>query len=508
MIVEDQSETIAFLQRAKTHGGTEVERIDTHGAVIFLAGDRAYKLKRAVKFPYMDFSTIDKRRRACEAELRVNSRTAPELYRRAMPVTRGPHGLELGGAGRIVEWLVVMRRFDQDTLFDRLASRNALTPARMSALAERIAQFHQEAEKRPDHGGAAGLAWHIEANSKGTQDATPGVFAANVASTVEAGCRDAARRLHDLLERRREAGFVRHCHGDLHLRNICLVDDVPTLFDAIEFDERIACIDMLLDLAFLLMDLERRNLRALANAAFNRYLEVTGDYDGLAALPLFMACRAWTRAHTMAAAAAAQTDRAAQSAMYTQARGALDLAASLLAPKPARLVAIGGLSGTGKSTVARQIAPDLGPAPGGVVLRSDVLRKRLCGAAESERLGPEGYTPEMSAKVYATMISTSETIARAGQAAIVDAVFARPDERAAVRAAAGASGVAFTGIWLTGDLSVLEARIAARRHDASDATVDVVRQQAQYDLGGLDWAQVDAGGTPEATLEAVRNVLI
>ncbi len=180
----------------------------------------------------------------------MNRRTAPALYRRAMPVTRGPHGLELGGAGRIVDWLVVMRRFDQDTLFDRQASRGALTPARMRALAERIAQFHHEAEKRPDQGGAAGLAWHIEANSKGTQEAPPGVFAANVASTVEAGCRDGARRLRDLLEQRRDAGFVRHCHGDLHLRNICLVDDVPTLFDAIEFDERIACIDTLFDLAF------------------------------------------------------------------------------------------------------------------------------------------------------------------------------------------------------------------------------------------------------------------
>lgn len=508
MIVEDQSETIAFLQRPQTHGGTEVERIDTHGAVVFLVGERAYKLKRAVKFPYMDFSTVDKRRRACEAELRVNRRTAPELYRRAMPVTRGPEGLELGGAGRVVDWLVVMRRFDQDTLFDRLASRGGLTPLRMSALAERIAQFHLAAERRPDQGGEAGLAWHIEANSKGTQEAPAGVFAANVTSTVEAGCRAGAGRLRDLLEQRRESGFVRHCHGDLHLRNICLVDDVPTLFDAIEFDERIACVDTLFDLAFLLMDLERRKLRALANVAFNRYLDVTGDYGGLAALPLFMACRAWTRAHTMAAAAMAQKDAAAQSAMLTDARGALDLAMSLLAPPPARLVAIGGLSGTGKSTVARRIAPELGAAPGAAVLRSDVLRKRLSGVAESERLGPESYTADMSTKVYGTMISTAEAIARAGHAAIADAVFARPDERAAVRTAAGVAGAGFTGIWLTGDLGVLEARIAARRHDASDATVDVVRQQAQYDLGGLDWAQVDVGGTPDATLDAVRKILI
>ncbi len=193
------------------------------------------------------------------------------------------------------------------------------------------------------------------------------------------------------------------------------------------------------------MDLERRDLRALANAAFNRYLEVTGDYGGLAALPLFLACRAWTRAHTMAAAASAQKDQAAQAGMLSEARGALDLAAALLAPPPARLVAIGGLSGTGKSTVARQIAPELGAAPGAVVLRSDVLRKRLSGVAEGERLGPEGYTADMSTKVYASMISTAEAIARAGQAAIADAVFARPDERAAVRAAARAPAPASRG---------------------------------------------------------------
>jgi uncharacterized protein len=508
MIVEDQSDTIAFLQDRRTHNGVDVERIDTHGAVVFLAGERAYKLKRAVKFPYMDLSTVDKRRKACEAELRVNRRTAPMLYRRAMPVTRGPQGLELAGAGRIVDWVVVMQRFDQATLFDRMAEAGTLRSARMTALAEQIAKFQDEAERRPEQGGEAGLAWHIEANSKGTQEATPGVFAANVASTVEAGCRDAAARLRDLLEARRAAGFVRHGHGDLHLRNICLVDDTPTLFDAIEFDDRIACVDTLFDVAFLLMDLERRGLRALANAAFNRYLEVTGDYGGLAALPLFMACRAWTRAHTLAAAAAAQKDAAQQSAMRRDARAALDLAAQLLNPVAARVVAIGGLSGTGKSTVARQVAPEIGRAPGAVVVRSDVLRKRLSGVVETTKLGPEGYTLEMSTKVYAALIATAGQVAQAGQGVIADAVFARAEERAAIRAAAQAEGVAFTGIWLTGDRAVLEARVAARRGDASDADVDVVRQQAQYDLGGLDWAQVDAGGSLDSTLAAVRTRLI
>jgi aminoglycoside phosphotransferase family enzyme/predicted kinase len=497
MAADGQKDVIAFLARPETHGGSPVERIDTHGAVVFLTGERAYKLKRAVRFPYMDYSTVERRRAMCEAELTLNRRTAPMLYEAVMPVTRAGEGFRIGGDGETVEWLVVMRRFDQAGLFDRLAERAALTPALMQVLAAEIAAFHAKAETRADYGGAAGIAWVVNGNRDGLADAEFSASARAAAERFDAGCRAALAREAALLDARRGDGFVRHCHGDLHLRNICLIEGRPVLFDAIEFNDRVACIDTFYDFAFLLMDLERRGLRALANIAFNAYLEQSGDRGGLAALPLFLACRAGVKAQTSAAGARAQTDPAKRGTLMAEAEACLALGETFLAPPPARLVAIGGLSGTGKSTVARRLAPLLGAAPGAVVLRSDVLRKRLAGVESTTRLAPDAYTAESAKRVYDVLVAAARDVALGGQAVIIDAVFARPAERVAVAAAAREAGIPFTGLWLEAPAKVLEQRIAARRGDASDATVAVLRRQLAYDLGPMTWHRVDAAGEPE-----------
>lgn len=503
---QDQSEVIDFLSRADSYGtGVDsVKRIDTHGAVVFLAGERAYKLKRAVRFPYMDYSTPEKRRAMCEAELAINRRTAPTLYEAVMPVTREAGALRIGGTGVAVDWLVVMRRFDEAGLFDHLAARGALTDALMRELAVEIAEFHAAAERRPDHGGAAGIEWVIDGNRTGLLDAGE-MFARDKVERFDHECRGALERSRALLDARRAAGFVRRCHGDLHLRNICLIDGHPVLFDAIEFSDRIACIDTLYDLAFLLMDLEQRGLRPLGNAAFNAYLQASGDRGALAALPLFLACRAGVKAQTLAASARAQPVEAARNTLAGQARAALDLGLGFLSPAPARLVAIGGLSGTGKSTVARLVAPALGRAPGAVVLRSDVIRKTLAGVSPTTRLDAGAYTREASRRVYHTLIDSAREVAATGQAAIADAVFAAPEERDAIAAAARAAGVAFTGIWLEAPPERLAERIDARRDDASDATVEVLRRQLAYDLGAIEWHRVDASGRPEDIAAAITS---
>jgi aminoglycoside phosphotransferase family enzyme/predicted kinase len=497
---EGQQEIIAFLSwpEAYGHGAWPVERIDTHGAVVFLVGERAYKLKRAVRFPYMDYSTIERRRAMCEAELALNRRTAPMLYEAVVPVTREGGRLRLGGAGEALDWLVVMRRFDQAGLFDRLAERKALTPVLMKELAAAIAAFHAKAERRTDFGGTAGIAWVIDGNRAGFAAADFAPAERDAAQRFDAGCRAALARAAPLLEARRADGFVRHCHGDLHLRNICLIDGHPVLFDAIEFNDQVAIVDTLYDAAFLLMDLEWRTLRALANVAFNTYLEHSGDRGGLVALPLFLACRAGVKAQTAAAAARAQPDAGKRAALTDEARTCLDLGLCFLAPPPVRMVAIGGLSGTGKSTVARHLAPALGAAPGAVLLRSDVLRKRLAGVSATTRLGPQAYTPASAQRVYAALIDAARQAAAAGHSVIVDAVFARPEERAAAEGAAHAAGAAFTGIWLEAPAARLEERIAARSGDASDATIEVLRRQLAYDLGPITWRRVDASGDPAA----------
>ena len=325
---------------------------------MWLAGDRVFKLKRAVRFDYVDFSTIELRRVACEAEVRVNRRTAPSLYRGVVPVTREADGsIALGGRGAPLDWLVEMARFDQDTLFDRLAEHSLLDIALMDGLADAIVGLHSSAEPRPDRGGRDGMAWVVDGNALGFAEQGATVLDPAACERLTVDSRAALDRSADLLEARRRHGLVRSCHGDLHLRNICLIDGVPTLFDAIEFNEAISCIDVLYDLAFLLMDLWRRNLRSHANAVFNEYFARTVDLEGLSLLPLFLSCRAAVRAKTSATAAMVQTDERQRRELQTASRQYLALAQTLLCPPPACLIAVGGFSGSGKSTLARRLAP-------------------------------------------------------------------------------------------------------------------------------------------------------
>ena len=293
---------------------------------------------------------------------------------------------------------------------------------------------------------------------------------------------------------RERAGRVARCHGDLHLGNIVLLDGAPVLFDAIEFDPKIATGDVLYDLAFLLMDLIERGLTPAANIVLNRYLNETRraeDLDALAALPLFLSLRAAIRAKVTA-------ERWAQGGEHARveqsARDYFALAGRLLAPPPPTLLAVGGLSGTGKSLLARALAAEILPEPGAVVLRSDVERKVLFGLAEADRLPETAYAGDVTTQVYALLADRARRVTGAGHSAIVDAVYADPGERAAIAQSAPAG--AFHGLFLTADLSVRLSRVGARRGDASDADAAVARRQEHYDLGGMQWTLVEASGSP------------
>jgi len=507
---EDQDEVIRFLTRPETYGGiaTRVERVETHVSHIFLVGDRAFKLKRAVRFPYLDFTTRDLRRAACAAEVAVNRRTAPDLYRGVVAVTRADDGeLCLGGDGEAVDWLVEMARFDQDGLFDRLARRGALDRHVMEKMAEVIARFHQAAEGCLEFGGHPGMAAIIDSNAQCFADFGAPVLDAPRVERLNAATRHALENRAALLETRREAGCVRHCHGDLHLRNIVLIDGRPTLFDAIEFSQSMAHIDTLYDLAFLLMDLEHLGLRPFANVVLNRYLDITEDDGGLAALPLYLAVRAAVRAHVGAAMAASLSAADEASAQSGEARRYLDLALGYLEPRPPRLVAVGGLSGSGKSRTAREVAPFIGLAPGARVLRSDVIRKRLAGVDAFARLGPEGYTPELTERTYQTLVEDAARVLETGHSVVADAVFARPQERHAIADVAATVGVPFAGLWLESPPDVMIRRVAKRHHNASDATPDVVRGQLEYDLGEIDWRRINSAGPKKQTVSRIRAAL-
>jgi aminoglycoside phosphotransferase family enzyme/predicted kinase len=508
LITEDQTPVIEFLGAPSTHNGARVERIDTHISIVFLVGSRAWKLKRAVQFDYVDASTVDRRKAFCEMEVRLNRRTAPSLYRDVVAVTREPDGsLALGGSGTPIDWLVEMNRFDQDALFDRLAERGRLDLAMMDPLATAVARFHVAAEPRKDYGGRKGMTWVIDGNAAGFANFGSGVLDSAAASRVTDDTRAALDRCGSLLDGRREAGFVRQCHGDLHLRNIVLHDGRPTIFDGVEFNHEIACVDVLYDLAFLLMDLWRRHLYRHANAVWNRYLAETGDRAGLSLMPLFLSCRAAIRAKTSATALRVQSEPARVADLQRAAREYLEMAGRLLHPPAPCLVAIGGLSGSGKSTLARGLAPLVGSVPGALVFRSDEIRKQICGVPMLERLGPDGYTTKITDRVYATLAERAGLALRGGYSAIVDAVCIRPTHRHTLERVATVLAVPFVGLWLDAPEKTLVERLQQRQHDASDADTVVLRLQRKQNAGAIAWKILDASPSTDVVLQQAQALL-
>lgn len=487
-IVEDQGPQLDLLAARADR------RIDTHASAVFLDGERVYKLKRAVRFSFMDFSSAEKRRAAVEREVALNRRTAPDLYLGAAPILRDGVALRLGAIGETadgaVDWVVVMRRFDETTLFDRQAAEGRLTPEKLAGLAREIARFHREADP------VEGVDWRARA-AKIARD--------NIADMREEGSLD--QDLLTRLERATEGALsdqaqalaardaaVKRCHGDLHLRNLCEVAGRPTLFDCIEFNDAFAVIDPLYDLAFLLMDLDHRGLGPEAAMVRDRWLEAWEDTAGQGLLPLYLSIRAAIRAKVTAAGAAVQDEDGEAEEMRAAARAYLDRALAYLQPARARLIALGGFSGSGKSTLARAIAPAIGAAPGAAVLRTDQLRKARFGAAEAERLPAEAYEAAVSVAVYDAMEARAAALLAQGVSVIADATFTHPDSRARVEALAQEIGVPFHGLWLDAPADVMARRIAARRGDASDADEAVLAKQLEAGAGAVAWPKLAAGG--------------
>ncbi|HEX3412956.1 MAG TPA: AAA family ATPase [Stellaceae bacterium] len=485
-----------------------VEVIETHASLVFIAGERVFKLKRAVAYPYLDFSTADLRRRACEAELVLNRRTAPALYEEVRGLFRGAGGaVGFSPNGEALDWVVVMRRFDQGLLFDALAETGGLDRHTMDRLADHIAQFHASAERHFDHGGAAEMADLSEVQYRCLAAPSRAGFSPDRVRAIQKRWQERVVVLAELLDRRRAAGKVRHCHGDLHLRNICLLDGKPTLFDCLEFDEALASIDVLYDLAFLLMDLEHRGLEHFANRMFNRYLDRSEEDEGLAAMPLFLSLRAAIRAHVTATALKHAAGAAAGAKMACDAHRYLGLAERYLQPEPCRVIAIGGLSGAGKSTLAEALAPELGLRPGARVLRSDVTRKLLLGVDPEERLPTTAYTRETSAHVYDALCRKAAVGLAAGYTVIIDAVALTAEERNSFAEVARAAAVPFSGLWLETRPEAMANRIRERVRDASDASPEILAEQMRHDTGKIDWVRIDAGGGPEDCLAVARRTL-
>lgn len=507
-----QERVFAFLKTLKSDDPERPEtiRVDTHANAVFLVGSKAYKVKRAVSFPFLDYSTLALREEACKREIIYNSRYAPSLYLKAVPVTEEDDGsLVLDGAGMTVEWVVVMNRFSAEDELDILAEAEPISDQLADDLAAMMVSAHENAPERDAEGFIDELASYVEQNAAAFAD-HPDLFPPQATAHLNETARVWLERITDLIRTRGRHGLIRLCHGDAHLRNIVLLDGKPVLFDAVEFSDAIATGDVLYDLAFLLMDLWERGQKQAANRVFNRYFDKAhreADIEGLAALPFYLMMRAAIRAKVAASAAVYQADETKRARQEDQARTYFRYALDFLDPREPVLTAIGGLSGTGKTTLAYGIAPDIGRVPGARVLRTDVERKTRLGLAETEKAPAEAYTKAVSDAVYAAIDHQIQAVLAAGHSAVFDAVFASEKERIHVQNVAARVEVRFCGLWLTAPGTVLKERVSGRTADASDANVEVVAHQLAYDLGTITWHMVDASGSFEATLAGTRQAL-
>ncbi len=506
----EEAELIAFLFDPVSYPepAEPIERIETHAARVFLVGRKAYKIKKRIKLPFLDFSTLASRKQALEREFELNRDHAPELYLGVTAISRAPDGSFSFGEGEIVDYALVMNRFDQEELLARISARGPLPTTVARELADMVARYHRAVPIADGTSGADLMRDTIAGLAAGMTDAAP-------ASAVDV-MKEFARRslaevvlLGPLLEARGVAGHVRRCHGDLHLGNIVLRDGRAVPFDALEFDERLACIDVFYDLAFLLMDLDVRGDRAAANIVLNTYVTTEptgGEIEGLATLPLFLATRAAVRA-LVALESALQKPEGQDADDVDRARSYANAANTYLSPQAPMLVAVGGLSGTGKSTLAASLASRIGPAPGALVLRTDVERKKLFDVPETFHLTVEHYAEQASDEVYAVLYDKTHRALAAGHAVIFDGVSAKAAERDRIEEIARNLGIAFAGLWLEAPLETQIARVEARRGDASDSNEAVVRAQAERDVGEVRWFRIDAGKTPEHALNLALEAL-
>ena len=486
-----QAEVAAFL--AARAGRAPIE---THISAVFVGADTVWKMKKAVRLPYLDFSTLAARAHFLGREFDLNRAAAPGLYRDVAAIVRAGDGtLDFAppAAGETVERVLRMAPVPAGDFLDQIAAAGGLSPTLLDALGDAV--FADHARRPPWREGDPAAALGSVAAGNAVSARAAGLAEPLVAAW-EVGIAAAITARQGWLRARQTGGFVRRCHGDLHLGNLCLFGGRPVPFDALEFDESLARIDVGYDLAFLLMDLDTRGLRAAANRVLHRYLARGGDLGLLAGLAPFLSLRALIRAHIRASLGAA-----------AEAAGLAQAALAYLEPAAARLVAVGGLMGTGKSTLARALAPELGAAPGAVVLRSDEIRKRLCGALPEEHLPPAAYRAEMGARVNATLVASAREALAAGQAVVLDATFLDPALREAAERLAREAGVPFTGLWLSAPAAVLEARVAARTGDASDADVGVLRRALASAPAAPPWMEVPAS-TADAALAAARRALL
>jgi aminoglycoside phosphotransferase family enzyme/predicted kinase len=455
----------------------QVTLLETHISYVLLTGRFAYKIKKAVNFDFLDFSTLERRRLCCIEELRLNRRLAPELYLAVVPIIGTPQDPRFdstdqpGDDIKPIEYAVKMNEFPQSALLDRRLAQGDLLATQIDDLARQVAEFHAQAARIPEgNSGTPPEIWALAAGNFSQLAADTGNSAeAAQLNRLEGWSRNEYARIETFLAQRRSEGFVRECHGDLHLGNIALIDGKPLAFDCIEFNPQLRWIDVMSEAAFLSMDLEERGRPDFARRFINRYLEVSSDYAGLQCLPFYQVYRALVRAKVAGLRAAQEEPQAARQQLEIRATY-LAFAERAAKPRQRQLLLMHGVSGSGKTWISQTVLEHIGA----LRLRSDIERKRLHGLPElahsASLPGCGRYDSEATRATYERLLQHAREVLQAGFPVLVDATFLRRWQRESFRRLAEELNLPFRIISCRADQAALRSRLVAREQSGSDAS--------------------------------------
>lgn len=479
-----------------------VEHIETHISHLFLTGNYAYKLKKPVRFDFLDFSTLENRKQQCENELRLNARFAPAIYEAVVPISLQGRKLVLGGTDNVIEYVVKMKQFDNKLLFDTLEKEGKLSDRLLEEVTEKIAIFHKSAEPQAEYWSVEEVSVSVEQNIRTCEGYTPAPIDSKKLALLGERSRQALSKLGSLI-RKRQRTHVRAVHGDLHLGNMCVYEGRAELFDGIEFNPQLSNCDVWADLAFFVMDLFARGRLSEAALVWNRYLQDTDDFEGIELLSFYIAYRAMVRAKVSCLELDSAHGRE-ELRLKSDAARYLEFALQALEPSVGKIVAVGGLSGSGKSTLSSMLSRRLGA----VHIRSDAVRKHLGGVPLYQPGPPELYSEEMNQRTYRGMLDRALPVLRSGRAVVVDAVFHSPVWRTGIEQFAQEKGCSFYGIWCTVSPKIAKERIRTRLGDISDADEGILSRQQSYNLESIGWRSIDTTqGGPTQVLELALGYL-
>lgn len=510
MILSDQSNVIEALSSPETYGNS-VDRISirrSHIALIFFAGEYVYKLKRAVVYPGVDFSTPEKRKLACIAEMKRSTVYAPHLIVGVKPIRRLKNGkIKIGGhAGEEIDTVIVEKRLPNKAILSFRLPSSDFDRFEAMDLAEHLADLHTKAKTFHSKWGIDVIK-NIILENESILSCFPSCINLTELNTLTRHSLEILHKNESLIKFRQKSGHVKKCHGDLLLSNIAYDNGKFLFFSPIEYNDSLDCIDTLYDLAFLTMDLELRGLRRIANILFNHYMSYMNDIEGFPLMGLYQSMRAASRAAVCAKTSVFLEGEEKQHTIE-QTRKYFELAKHFLINFKPVLIACGGLSGSGKSRVARRIGGLMNPAPGAVILRDDVVKKQITGLALHQRFNKTTDTPAFEKVVYEVLRQQATCALSAGSTVILDALFQNEYERLAAEKLAESLNIPFIGLWMDAPLSVRTQRVKSRGQKPSDIRKEVEPEcQLCLETGHISWHIINTDMSKEETVQQAKEVL-